>query len=124
MADLREYFEFHLKLAAGQIDLFDDQWDVITNLSDRNLSSRTPAFMTRQAEIESSIISLIGGLIGVVARVGGAMLLAKIAGWSTIVSPFAVVVALLTSACVGIFFGIYPAGKAAALHPIEALRYE
>ena len=90
----------------------------------RKAVGATPRDILMQFLIESSIISLIGGLIGVVAGVGGAMLLAMIAGWSTIVSPFAVVVALLTSACVGIFFGIYPAGKAAALHPIEALRYE
>jgi putative ABC transport system permease protein len=90
----------------------------------RKAVGATPRDIMMQFLIESSIISLLGGLIGVALGVGSAVFLAKIAGWTTIVSPLAVIVALSVSACVGIFFGLYPAGKAAALHPIEALRYE
>ena len=90
----------------------------------RKAVGATPRDIMMQFLIESSIISLLGGLIGVIAGVGGAILLATIGGWSAIVSPFSVFVALGVSAAVGIFFGLYPASKAAGLHPIEALRYE
>ncbi|MDX1546914.1 MAG: ABC transporter permease [Rhodothermales bacterium] len=74
--------------------------------------------------VESIVMSLVGGLIGVGIGFGGAALLARFTGWSTVVSPEMVLVALGFSAGVGIFFGFYPARKAAALNPIEALRYE
>ena len=90
----------------------------------RKAVGATPRDILLQFLIESSIISLLGGILGVVGGVGGSALLASIAGWSTIVSPFSVFIALGVSAAVGIFFGIYPASKAASLHPIEALRYE
>jgi putative ABC transport system permease protein len=90
----------------------------------RKAIGATPRDIMRQFLIESAIISLIGGLIGIGLGVGGAILLASLGSWNTIVSPAAVVTALAVSAGVGLFFGIYPAGKAAALHPIEALRYE
>ncbi len=90
----------------------------------RKAIGATPRDILLQFLIESAIISLIGGLIGIVLGVGGAILLASVGGWATIVSAAAVVVALVVSAAVGLFFGIYPASRAAALHPIEALRYE
>jgi putative ABC transport system permease protein len=90
----------------------------------RKAIGATPRDIMLQFLIESSIISLLGGVIGIAIGVGGAILLAKVGGWNTIVSTTAVVSAVLVSAGVGVFFGIYPAGKAAALHPIEALRYE
>jgi putative ABC transport system permease protein len=90
----------------------------------RKAIGATPRDILLQFLIESSIISLLGGIIGIVLGVGSASLLSKIAGWNTIVNPTAIVAALVVSGGVGIFFGIYPASKAAALHPIQALRYE
>ena len=90
----------------------------------RKAIGATPRDILMQFLIESAIISLLGGLIGIVIGVGGSILLAKIAGWTTIVSTTAIIAAVVVSAGVGIFFGIYPASKAAALHPIDALRYE
>jgi putative ABC transport system permease protein len=90
----------------------------------RKAIGATPRDIMLQFLIESAIISLIGGLIGIGIGVGGAILLATLGGWNTIVSSTAVIAALVVSAGVGLFFGIYPATKAAALHPIEALRFE
>jgi len=74
--------------------------------------------------VESVVMCLLGGLLGVASGVGAAAALGRLTGWSTVVSPQAVVVALVFSAAVGIFFGFYPARRAASLDPIEALRYE
>ena len=74
--------------------------------------------------VEAVILSTIGGIIGVAAGVVGARLATTLAGWPTIISPQAVVVAFLFSFLVGVFFGLYPANKASRLNPIEALRYE
>ncbi len=90
----------------------------------RKAIGATPRDILLQFLIESAIISLLGGLIGIVLGVGGAIGLSKLAGWNTIVDQTAVVAAVVVSGGVGLFFGIYPASKAAALHPIEALRYE
>lgn len=73
---------------------------------------------------ESVIISCIGGIFGLILGVAGAYGLGKIAGITPHVSPSTVIIAILFSSAVGIFFGIYPARKAARLDPIEALRYE
>ena len=90
----------------------------------RKAIGATPRDILMQFLIESAILSLLGGIIGIGLGVGGSMLLASIGGWNTIVSSTAIIAAVVVSAGVGIFFGIYPASKAAALHPIEALRYE
>jgi putative ABC transport system permease protein len=74
--------------------------------------------------VESVVMSLIGGLIGVVAGVGGAKLVTLVTGWSASTPISAVIGAVGFSALVGVFFGFYPARKAAALNPIQALRYE
>ena len=74
--------------------------------------------------VESIVMSLLGGLVGLGIGVGGAALLGNIMGWNTEISAFTVIVAVGFSAAVGVFFGFYPARKAAALNPIEALRYE
>jgi putative ABC transport system permease protein len=74
--------------------------------------------------VESVVMSLLGGVIGLVVGYGGAALLGHVTGWSTSTPPAAVMIAVGFSAAVGVFFGFYPARKAAALNPIEALRYE
>jgi putative ABC transport system permease protein len=74
--------------------------------------------------IEALTLSLIGGIVGIIVGVSGSELISMFAGWSTIISPFAIVLAFGFSGLVGIFFGFYPAYKASLLDPIEALRYE
>ena len=74
--------------------------------------------------VESVVMSLAGGVIGIVAGMSGAALLGHFTGWPVSTPVSAVLVAVTFSAAVGIFFGYYPARKAAALNPIEALRYE
>ena len=74
--------------------------------------------------IEATSLSTMGGVIGIVLGIGASKLLSLFAQWPTLVSPLSVILSFLFSACVGIFFGFYPAKKAAALDPIEALRYE
>jgi putative ABC transport system permease protein len=74
--------------------------------------------------VESIVMSILGGVIGLLAGYGGAILLGHLTGWSTVVPVTAVFIAVGFSAAVGVFFGYYPARKAAALNPIQALRYE
>lgn len=74
--------------------------------------------------IEAIAICLVGGILGILfgAAISGG--LAKFAGWSTRVSPGAILLAFLFSAGIGLFFGLWPARKASLLNPIDALRYE
>ncbi|MGB3395474.1 MAG: ABC transporter permease [Nitrospira sp.] len=74
--------------------------------------------------IEAVTLSLFGGVIGVVVGIVGARLTTVFAGWPTIISFDAIVTAVVFSLAVGLFFGLYPANKAARLNPIDALRYE
>ncbi len=74
--------------------------------------------------IESFTLSVAGGLIGIGLGIGGARALSANFGWTTLVSPHSIMLAFAFSAAIGVFFGFYPARKAARLDPIEALRYE
>ncbi len=74
--------------------------------------------------VEAVTLSLIGGVVGITTGLAGSYAIAHFARWRTLVSPEAVLVAFGFAAAVGVFFGFYPARKAAALDPIEALRYE
>ena len=74
--------------------------------------------------IEAVILSSMGGILGILLGIGASQLVSKFNGWPVLVSPASVIVAFAFSAAVGVFFGYYPARKAAQLDPIEALRYE
>ena len=74
--------------------------------------------------IEAVALSSVGGIIGIAFGVGASKVLSVYQNWPTLISLSSIIVSFLFSAAVGIFFGFYPARKAAALDPIEALRYE
>ena len=74
--------------------------------------------------VEAIVMSIIGGLIGVAVGYAGSAIVEHTTGWQTSIEPAMVGIAIGFSAAVGIFFGFYPARKAAALDPIQALRYE
>lgn len=74
--------------------------------------------------IEALTLSLVGGIVGIIVGVSGSKILSVLAGWSTVISPFSILLAFGFSGLVGIFFGFYPAYKASLLDPIDALRYE
>ncbi|PWU07737.1 MAG: multidrug ABC transporter substrate-binding protein [Terriglobia bacterium] len=74
--------------------------------------------------VEAVTLSILGGVVGILSGVGASLLISHFAGWNTLVSPTAIVLAFAFSGLVGVFFGYYPARKAALLDPIEALRYE
>ena len=74
--------------------------------------------------IEATILSSLGGVIGILLGIGSSQLVSHLNGWPVLVSTASVVIAFVFSAAVGMFFGFYPARKAAQLDPIDALRYE
>jgi putative ABC transport system permease protein len=74
--------------------------------------------------VESIVLGVMGGVLGLATGFIGAKVLGHFTGWETVMSPLVMLVAIGFSGAVGVFFGYYPARKAAALNPIEALRYE
>jgi ABC-type antimicrobial peptide transport system permease subunit len=74
--------------------------------------------------IESVVLSVTGGLFGILLGVAVSLGIPKMLGWPTLISSMAIVGSVIFSVAVGVFFGYYPARKAASLDPIEALRYE
>jgi putative ABC transport system permease protein len=90
----------------------------------RKAMGATPRDILVQFLVEALVLCMAGGVVGVAVGAGAAFALSRVAGWNTLISPMAVAVAFLFSAAVGIFFGLWPARRAARLNPIEALRYE
>lgn len=73
---------------------------------------------------EAIVLSVMGGIIGILVGFGGSKLVSQLAGWRTTISVGSILLAFIFSGTVGVFFGFYPARKASKLDPIEALRYE
>jgi putative ABC transport system permease protein len=73
---------------------------------------------------EAVVLSLIGGSIGIVLGISASFAISSTVGWPILVSPTAIAVAVAVATAVGVFFGLYPAQKAAGMNPIDALRYE
>jgi putative ABC transport system permease protein len=84
----------------------------------------TPTDIRLQFLTEALMLSLVGGLIGAIAGVGGAILFGATSDMRTLIVPASILLAFGSAAAVGIFFGFFPANKAAQLDPIEALRHE
>ncbi len=87
------------------------------------IGARSSAVRT-QFLIESIVLSVTGGALGIIIGITFSILIPRMLGWPTLVSFGSILVSVIFSATIGIFFGYYPARKAAGLDPIEALRYE
>ena len=84
----------------------------------------TPNDIRLQFLTEALMLSLVGGLLGIAVGIGGAFLFSKTSDMRTVIVPGSILLAFVSAAAIGVFFGFYPANKAAQLDPIEALRHE
>jgi len=83
-----------------------------------------PLRIQLQFVIEAVVLSTLGGIAGVLAGIGATRLVGSLAGWQTLITPSSLVLAFFVALAVGLFFGYYPARRAARMDPIAALRYE
>ena len=83
-----------------------------------------PLRIQLQFVIEAVVLSTLGGIAGVLAGMGATRLVGSLAGWQTLITPSSLVLAFFVALAVGLFFGYYPARRAARMDPIAALRYE
>jgi len=90
----------------------------------RQAIGATPDDIRMQFLAEALLLSIVGGVVGVGVGIGGAILFGSLSDMRTVVDPTSILLAFGSAATVGVFFGFYPANKAAQLDPIEALRYE
>jgi len=90
----------------------------------RQAVGATPGDIQIQFLSEALMLSLFGGIFGILAGVGGSMLFGSLSGMRTVIVPYSIALSFFSAALVGIFFGYIPAQKAAQLDPIEALRHE
>jgi putative ABC transport system permease protein len=90
----------------------------------RQAIGATPDDIRMQFLAEALLLSIVGGLIGMGVGIGGAILFGSLSDMRTVIVPTSILLAFGSAATVGVFFGFYPANKAAQLDPIEALRYE
>jgi ABC-type antimicrobial peptide transport system permease subunit len=77
-----------------------------------------------QFVIEAVVLSTFGGIAGVLAGIGATRLVSSLAGWQTLITASSLIIAFCVALGVGLFFGYYPARRAARMDPIAALRYE
>jgi putative ABC transport system permease protein len=84
----------------------------------------TPGDIRFQFLTESVLLSITGGLLGIVVGVGGSTLFERFADMQTVIVPESILLSFIAATAVGIFFGFYPANKASKLDPIDALRHE
>jgi len=90
----------------------------------RKALGATRRVIMTQFLVEALVLCLLGGTAGVLLGSAGAIVMAKLNQWNTSISPMAIILAFVFSGLVGVFFGMWPARRAATLNPVEALRYE
>ena len=96
----------------------------IREIGIRKSVGATPAVVQVQFLLEAVVLSTLGGVAGVLAGIGAIRLVGSVAGWQTVISVPSLFLAFAVAVCVGLFFGYFPARRAARLDPITALRYE